>query len=68
MINKFKKFWEELIAYFPLIRHDSIENKKIVGEGAHTTKRSHKPPNRNSARDTQRQQSHPISLFLFFSN
>jgi hypothetical protein len=26
-----KKFWEELIVYFPFIRHEHIENEKIKG-------------------------------------
>jgi hypothetical protein len=38
MGNKYKKFWEELIAYFPLIRHDSIQNEKTWGRG-HRKKR-----------------------------
>jgi hypothetical protein len=47
MEKKFKKFWEGLIAYFHLIAHDRIENKNKIGGGAQTTKRSHKPPNKN---------------------
>jgi hypothetical protein len=33
---KYKKFWEELIVYFPLIRHRRKENKKMASADTQT--------------------------------
>jgi hypothetical protein len=39
-----KKFWEELIAYFPLKRHGPHRKRKIGAIHWHTSRWSHKPP------------------------
>jgi hypothetical protein len=46
--KKIKKFWEELIAYFPLKDTDCTENEKITG-GTHikTARRSQNHPKKN---------------------
>jgi hypothetical protein len=38
-----KKFWEGLMAYFPLIQRPQRKPKKS-GEGTRTARLSHKPP------------------------
>jgi hypothetical protein len=68
-----EKFWEELIAYCPLIRNGPHRKQKKIGEGTdtQTARRSHQPhwygtnhvgKEKITRRDTHRQQGDLISL------
>jgi hypothetical protein len=38
VIGNHNKFWEELIAYFPLVRHGQKRKQKIGGDTAQTAR------------------------------
>jgi hypothetical protein len=56
-----KKFWEELITYFPLILHGLHGKRKIGGRGA-GRQTDFQLPSKCKGADTHRQQGDLISL------
>jgi hypothetical protein len=57
MSSLYKKFWEELLACFPFMRHGLTENKKKNSEGDTHTPRQYgghiSLPTKTMGRDTQ---------------